>query len=581
MERHKKSLLPLVFASLAVFTCSAFAVSGKEAKKVEEKLQQVALFKNGLGFFTSEVVCPDKKDTFSFVPAVAAAHGTFWVAYPPKVKLESIVAKEVEIEEQKDAIFIKELLKANLNKKVELSLYPSEKEESSISGVLTYVAEDRLEEQSNPYGPGSWGYSSESYNPYGYLYRGYYSGQPAVSTATTSSLVMLKTDTGEVALDSQQIKKVQFPGGDAEKTITTKKKSMQLHVRMKKSAGGEKLSISYLAKGITWAPSYAVDIADNNQVVISAKAVVINEACDLNDVTIQLITGFPHLQFSDVFSPLFFKENLSQFLQSLINIGNQRWSGSNVMSNVTAQQSARYREGDLSGVMPTYSTAEEGKTAEDLFLYPVEHVKLAKKEVGYLPLFTESAPYKHIYTWDIPDYIDEENRYRNQQDNRGEEKPEEVWHCLKIENTAKVPWTTAPAEVLKEGIILGQDTLFYTPPKGKTTLKVTQAVSVKAEQGEFETNRKRNAADFYGRSYDLVTINGKLSVTNFKSERITLEITKMFSGEVTQSQPEAKIETLAKGLKRVNPVKKLSWTIDLDAGGSAQLEYTYEVYVHL
>jgi hypothetical protein len=207
-------------------------------------------------------------------------------------------------------------------------------------------------------------------------------------------------------------------------------------------------------------------------------------------------------------------------------------------------------------------------------------VKLAKKEVGYLPLFTESVPYKHIYTWDIPDYIDREDRYYNHQDNREEEKPEEVWHCLRIENTAKVPWTTAPAEVLKEGVILGQDTLFYTPPKGKTTLKVTQAVSVKAEQGEFETNRKRNAAEFYGRSYDLVTIKGKLSVTNFKSERITLEITKTLSGEVTQSQPEAKVETLAKGL-RVNPVKKLSWTIDLDAGGSTQLEYTYEVYVHL
>jgi hypothetical protein len=122
--------------------------------------------------------------------------------------------------------------------------------------------------------------------------------------------------------------------------------------------------------------------------------------------------------------------------------------------------------------------------------------------------------------------------------------------------------------------------LFYTPPKGKTTLKITQAVSVKAEQGEFETNRKRNAAEFHGTSYDLVTIDGKLTVTNFKSERITLEITKKLSGEVKQSQPEAKVETLAKGLRRVNPNKKFTWTIDLDAGESEKLEYTYEVYVH-
>lgn len=582
MRSHKKSLFLIILVILIVVTHSMFAASRKEAKHAEEKLQQVALFKNGLGFFTSEVTCPEKKDTFSFIPSVAATHGTFWVAYPAKVKLESLVAKEVEVDESKEAIFILELLKANLNKKVELSLYSPDEGEAIISGILTYVAEDRLGQQPNPYGPGAWGYRYESYYPYGYPYGRSYGGQPDSSTTTTSSLVMLKTDVGEVAVDSQQIKRVRFPDGEAEKTITTKKKLMQLDVKLKTPAGGEKLTVSYLAKGITWAPSYIVDIADDNEARISAKAIVINEACDLNDITVQLITGFPHLQFSDVFSPLFLKENLSQFLQSLIRIENQgRWDSQVTHNVVTQQQSARYSAEVSGGVMPTYSTAETGKTAEDLFLYPVEHVKLAKKEVGYLPLFTESVPYKHIYTWEIPDYVNEDSDYYNRNENRNEkDKVEEVWHCLRMENTTKMPWTTAPAEVIKEGVIIGQDTLFYTPPKGKTTLKVTQAVSVKAEQGEFETDRKRNAAEFYGRSYDLVTIKGKLSVTNFKSEQITLEITKTLSGEVKLSQPEAKVETLAKGLRRVNPNKKLSWTIDLEAGGSVQFEYTYDVYVH-
>ena len=33
--------------------------------------------------------------------------------------------------------------------------------------------------------------------------------------------------------------------------------------------------------------------------------------------------------------------------------------------------------------MPAYGAAEMGKTAEDLFLYPVENVRLSKGEVGY------------------------------------------------------------------------------------------------------------------------------------------------------------------------------------------------------
>ncbi len=578
MEGYKKSLFPLFLAISAIAANSTFTASGKEVKQTEEKLLQAALFKNGLGFFTSEVTCPKKKDTFSFTPSLAASYGTFWVAYPSKVQVESLVTREIELEESAEVILVRELLKANLGKKVEVGLYSFDKDEVLISGILSYVAEDRLGEEPNPYGPGTWGYSRNRNYPYGYNYGWNYSGQSYSSPTATSSLVILETDAGEVALDCQQIKRIRFLEGEAEKTITSKKKSIQLEVRLRKSAGGEKITISYLAKGITWAPSYIVDIGNNQEARISAKATVINEACDLDNVTVQLITGFPHLQFSDVFSPLFLKENLSQFLQSLIRTENQQRWGPQVSMNVM-RQSARY-EGDSSGIMPTYSTAEAGKTAEDLFLYPVEHVKLAKKEVGYLPLFTESVPYKHIYTWDIPDYIDREDRYYYNRNNREEEKPEEVWHCLRMENTTKIPWTTAPAETIKEGVILGQDTLFYTPPKGKTTLKITQAVSVKAEQGEYETNRVRNAATFYNTSYDLVTIEGKLTITNFKSEQITLEINKKLSGEVKLSRPEAKVETLAKGLKRVNPVKKLIWTIDLKAGESTQLGYTYSVYVH-
>jgi hypothetical protein len=148
-----------------------------------------------------------------------------------------------------------------------------------------------------------------------------------------------------------------------------------------------------------------------------------------------------------------------------------------------------------------------------------------------------------------------------------------------MENTTKVPWTTAPAEIVKEGFILGQDTLNYTPSEGETTLRITQAVSVKAEQLELETERKRDAAQLYGYHYDLVTVEGKLSVKNFQAKAITLEVNKTLSGEVKSSQPEAKIESLARGLSRMNAIRKLTWTIELEPGESKEIGYVYEVYV--
>lgn len=565
MERIKKSLILTVAMNSVLFVHPAYATSEPAVPQADVQLQQVALFKNGLGFFVAEVTIPEKQNSFRIVPFAAASHGTFWVSYPPKMKLESLTAKEIESKELVEAVTISELLRANVGRKVSLAF-----DDKQIVGVIKHFAEQRQRPTPSPYAPGRPEQTTVGY-------RGYTSWD-----LTPSRLMIIETEQAEVAIDPQNVRKIEFLGGEAKRSFEQKKKAVELQVRLSGRVPRKALTLSYLAKGITWAPSYIVDITEDDKARVSAKAVVINEVCDLDDVTIQLVTGFPHLQFADIVSPLALKENLAQFLQSLVK-GESERGRPGVMSQVM------YQAGGIGGYggggyeelfMPEYGAAEAGKVAEDLFLYPVENVHLKKRQVGYLPLFTESVPYKHIYQWKIPDYINEEERYSYDRRQEQEREPdEEIWHCLRMENTTKVPWTTAPAETVKEGLILGQDTLKYTPAKGETTLRITRAMSVKAEQLELETERKRDAAQLYGYHYDLITVDGKLSVTNFQQKAITLEITKTLSGEVKSSQPKAKIETLARGLRRMNAVKKLTWTIQLKPGEQKQLSYVYDVYV--
>ena len=66
---------------------------------------------------------------------------------------------------------------------------------------------------------------------------------------------------------------------------------------------------------------------------------------------------------------------------------------------------------------------------------------------------------------------------------------------------------------------------------------------------------------------------------NTLAKPIALEITKTLSGEARSIDPKAKQEKLAKGLRRVNPVTKLTWTIELAPGTEKNLSYTYDVYV--
>jgi hypothetical protein len=542
---------------------------GDDPVQAPTRIERVALFKNGLGFFVAESTLPDATGPVVIGPFPAASHGTFWVAYPANVGLENLVAKETVIEEPVEAITVAELLKANIGKKVRVHV--SYEDKIVAEGTIVHFPEDREPVEGDAYvaGAGSvpWGRT----------------GGPG-----QSQLVLIETADGMMAVAPHSIWRVEFLDKDIARSFTTKVKAAQLHAHLKKPAPGSILTTTYLAKGITWAPSYAIDVSDPKTARLSAKATIINEAADLDGVDVTLVTGFPNLRFADVLSPLALKENLAQFLQSLTRGESRREAEgrSVVTQNVMyfgASGLGGYGGGGFGAAMPEravpdYRAAAAGQAAEDLFLYPLDDVSLEKKEVGYYPLFTESVPYTHIYQWEIPDYVTEGEQYQ-QRPEESRERPEEVWHSLRIENTTKVPWTTAPAETVQNGQILGQDILSYTPPGGEATVRITQAVSVKTTQVEIETARERNAAQFYRRQYDLLSIEGKLSVENFLAKPITLEITKTLSGEVKASTPKADVEKVARGLRGVNPVNVLTWTLELKAGQAQDVTYTYDVYV--
>jgi hypothetical protein len=563
MKRTQNSL---VLVAAAVLGFAGYVFAEESATEAKMELKQVSLFKNGLGFFVWEVTIPEKVKSFYVVPETAASHGTFWVSYSPKVDVESVVAKEVEAKEQVEATTVADLLKGNIGRNVKV--YFTDKPDVNVDAKLLKVTQEQRNLLPNPYAPGRvFDYGNPSY--YG-----------------IRNMVFLGTDAGQIAVSADRIARVDFTDKDPAAKYEKKSSRMQLDILLKKAAGGQKITVSCLAKGATWAPSYMIDITEPNKARLAAKAEVMDEVCDLNGVDVKFVTGFPNLQFADVVSPVAMKENLAQFLQSLIRGQSERgqMAFGGVMSNVMVQQGVMNydrrlgMEGESSSVMPAYGAAEMGKAAEDLFLYPVEKVRLMKGEVGYFPLFTETVPYKHIYRWEIPNYINPEENYYNQPKQQPEPQ-QEVWHCIRLDNVMKLPWTTAPAEIVKEGVILGQDTLNFTPVKDKGTVKITRAMNVKAEQIELEKDRKHNAAQWYNNNWDMVTVEGKLSVTNNQDKPITLEVTKSLSGEVKAMQPEAKLEKLAKSLRMVNANSRLTWTIELGPGEQKEIGYTYEVYV--
>ena len=517
----------------------------------------ISLFKNGLGFVTRQADLPKGESSVLFTGLPEVVHGTFWVT-TQDATFSNLSAVQRDKMESITADSLADLLKANTGQMVEIQVG----DKDVLRGKI-------LPSPESPLPPGT-----VSPSPYS-NYSNY------VPSPERSSILILQTDDGVVVLNKSDVRRLRLLQGNLQTSYERKTQETALQMHTTNAGAHAQAAMHYLARGITWAPSCEIDISDPSKARISAKAEILNELEDLEGISVNFITGYPNLQFSDVIDPMAMRGDLTGFINSLIQRGqNAAYRGRH---DVTAQQ-AMVNVAGVAGSeesLPGYSVAPpEGQTREELFFYEQKGVTLKKGERGYYPLYTLDVPYEHVYEWKIPDTLNEQQPYQNYGAQPPvQPTPEIVWHSLRLTNTGNVPWTTAPAMVSQGGQILGQDLINYTSPGGKTLVKITQAPDIQAEQTELEVDRQRDAAKFYGTSYDLVTVRGNLKVTNFKSKDIMLSITKELSGEVLKSLPEAHVEKTARGLKRVNPQNVLTWELPVASRGKLDVEYQYHVYV--
>ena len=194
-----------------------------------------------------------------------------------------------------------------------------------------------------------------------------------------------------------------FGGGEPVCVTTNQQKRPAIRMELEKPAGGENVEVSYLARGITWVPSYRIDLSDEKTARFSAQAQIINELADIQDAHVDLVTGFPNIQFPELPNPVAMSQNLADFLRSLA-AGRAEGGERGYMMQQQALTFNNYAPYD-NAPLPSYATSTNGQTAEDLFLYPLPRVSLKKGETATLPLFSAEMPYRHLYTWKIGDAV--------------------------------------------------------------------------------------------------------------------------------------------------------------------------------
>ncbi len=411
----KIALFALLGMILSTLSMPAAVEKEDSLPTLKTKANTIAVFKNGLGFFIreGEVELKNRWAVTEYVPQ--ATLGSLWIGSLDKdAQLDEVIGFLEDVESKTEAITLQELLKLNIGKKAKITA-----NNKIIEGTIKSVPEKRMPYQEGP--------------------------QQRVQSQP-GAIAIISTKDGDIVINKNSVSRIEFASSYSTQTLS-KGKAKRIKFKLDTSRNKAKLSLSYLQKGISWIPSYLVNIEDSKKARITMKATLINDIENLENIDAFFVVGYPNFMYADILSPLALDQVLSQFIAGL-EAGGRRRAEYSQMSNIMRQSAPASFSEEFRNLPLDYGYAAikgvPGASEEDLFLYHKKGISLNKGERAYYHIFSQEVEYKHIYEWIVPDTLNVDPR-GYQQSRQPQTDREQVWHSIKLENSTDYPWTTAPA----------------------------------------------------------------------------------------------------------------------------------------
>ncbi len=550
------------FPYLIVLAASAALATASEETAVTPQIESVGLFKNGLAVVRASFpVSGPGRYRWDKVPRVV--HGSFWMESDGIV---SVLSTTRMIEETPETESPTGQLQRDLAGK-RVTVIPKNKVlptlDQSIAGTVWEM----------PTAPAArvWDTDYSSLNP-GH-HRGAIAAAPGVPS-TGNFLVLLDQAGNRRYIDQSSIETliVDGPFGPVKRKI--ERPVLVFDVR-EAPAGGGAVRVTYLTRGLAWLPAYQVDISDPAKLKIRQSAVVRNEMDDLADSELHLISGYPNVRFGSVDSPLWPATGLAAFFQQVNQSGQQ--TGGLLGNNVMSQQMIYSNSASRVESAPLPDVGESGNISDDIHYENIGRHSLKAGDSLSLDIASAQAGYERVVDWTVADPRDPRGRYQRVGENRSEDN--EPWDALRFTNPFKFPMTTAAAVVMEDGRFRGQSLSQWVNPGQTTCLRITRALSVRAESGEVEEEGQREIVWIGGNDYQRTRVKGRLILHNYRGKEVTMNIRCGFSGKMLEADGNPKATLRTEGVSSVNPRRELQWDIKIPAGGEKELTYRYEVLV--
>ncbi len=485
----------------------------------------VAIFKNGSGFFTKELQLNVKENIALVNDIPDALFGTIWFSSNNNIKS---VKSEVILSSYKAKVgTLIEIINANINKKAKVTLLSGDSYEIKIE-------------------------------------------------KTENELLFFRLKNNLTILNLNSIKMLEFiDQANYEFTKTENKRVMK--IEFIKSTDKQSASMMYMQKDISWIPSYFIDLQTENTAKITLTANVINDSQDITNSDISLVVGVPSFIYSYLKSPLTSNQEINEFLRALDYNASNYGNTNNYMGNIMNQSPVAYQ---ASSTTPAnYQDEFKVSEQEDLYFYKLPKMNFKKGSRAIFDLFKAKIKYDNVYEVEL-ESNQNKNYYASEQVNKI--IPPKVWHYINFNNTTNFPFTTGTAMITRSdnNVInpISQNKLDYTPRNAKAKLKLTLSPDISVDQNEKEISRVENIQFQDGNYYDKQKIEAKISIKNSKTKKIKLNIKRLIEGKLEASNYKWENSSLSI-YKTQNKINQVEWDIQLNPKESKEIIYNYSSFI--
>lgn len=546
--------------SILAITALAHAA---EPPQIETKIESVGLFKNGLAVVRRTVTLPPGEgNVFDLTDLPEPVHGTFWMESTAEL---TVTMTRADVAADVEPVALPRMDNHSLAGS-RVAVYFKGEHLPAIEGVVATPPAPTAPRWDTSYG---WAQPRHEW-----MWSGMTRHHGSTYTPPAGQHLVLETDDGEIVLDTASIAYVRVESRSA------RPKGMQavLRVAVERAHDEESIDVGilYLTKGASWAPSYEVALGDTSQLTLRQSAVIRNELEDWHEVELMLISGFPSIEFGHVLSPMSPATDLARFFRAL---GDQPRLSHSSRGDVMSQ-TMMYND-----VMPAldidFARIENPSLAgADLHYHSIGRRSLKRGDTMLIETARSATTGEAIVQWRVPDDRDQwghrkSNTYSYA--SLGNEGSPEVWDAIRFRNPLERALTTAPAMVVKDGLVRGQGMLYWAAPGEQTVLPFNKTLSVRAWVNEFEVDDAREEVRMYGRIFWRTTVNGVVTLINQRVEPVTAVVRLEFSGDLVEADAEPVTTLRSDGVWSLNPRRQMTWTIELEPGETREVPYSYTV----